>query len=489
MVGNALLAALVVLLIDVLFEGWVQQLFGDPGPLDSQGYATTLFPLWPKLLKSGLFLAVLAITVVKVAIDGRWRDFTTKTELALVALAAVMVVSGLLGGSSPVLIGQALFVYFRGVIVFFAWRALRPTKRQIKPVLLVAGGVAVVNAAIAIVEFAVGRPAFQALGWTDLRWAQLARAHALFNHPNHLGHFLMVVELGLLCWFVTMPRVPKKMWLLFGFLALGMSASQSRESAIGFALGAAVVWWLRRRSVKPVLVALVLVLGFAGMQVLIPKNQATVSDRLAGVFNAISGGKPGAAGKDDPGASKQEIRIVFFKQGAVLLASRPLFGYGVGQFGGTVAFQHDPLWYQKFNFALMHSSADQVDSFWLHLVVETGALGLLAYLIWLWTLISPIVRSKIRDSPLAFWAPAVLVASVLIAVLSPALEDQLYPVLMFTVLGWAWTYRSGTNGVLPDCRTMWQSGAWRAGFQGGDGVVRTLDSEDRAGRYGSLGDC
>ncbi|WP_279579052.1 O-antigen ligase family protein [Fodinicola feengrottensis] len=129
----------------------------------------------------------------------------------------------------------------------------------------------------------------------------------------------------------------RKWWLLFGFLAFGLSATQSRESTIGFVLGAAVMWWFRRGSVKPVVIAAVLVLGFAGLQVAIPKNQATVADRLAGVFNAIGGGKPKPSGKDDPAASRQETRIVFFKQGAGLLVRRPLLGYGVGQFGGTVA--------------------------------------------------------------------------------------------------------------------------------------------------------
>ncbi|WP_344313140.1 O-antigen ligase family protein [Fodinicola feengrottensis] len=456
--GTTLLVLLAALVLDVLFEGWVQQIFGHAGPRDAKGQLTWVLAGWPKTVKSALFLAVLAVTLAKVALDRSWRDFATKTEAALVALAMVMVAAGLFGGCGPVLIGQSLFVYFRGVIVFFAWRALRPTCRQLKPIVIAVGVIAVLNASVAMAEFAFGLPVFRALGWTELTWARLARADGFFNHPNHLGHFLMVVDLGLLCWFMTLERVSRKWWLLFGFLAFGLSATQSRESTIGFVLGAAVMWWFRRGSVKPVVIAAVLVLGFAGLQVAIPKNQATVADRLAGVFNAIGGGKPKPSGKDDPAASRQETRIVFFKQGAGLLVRRPLLGYGVGQFGGTVAYQHDPYWYDTLvdnkldpahpDFPLAGAHPDQVDSFWLHLTVETGLLGLAFYLLWLYFLISPIVRARQRDSLLRSWAPALIAASVVIAVLSPALEDQLYPVLLFTVLGWAWA-APGAGSPLP----------------------------------------
>ncbi|GAA1677047.1 hypothetical protein GCM10009765_27940 [Fodinicola feengrottensis] len=443
------LVLLAALLVDVLFEGWVQQLFGHPGLPNAKGDPTWILADWPKNVKTGLFLLVLGFTVIKVAVDKSWRDFFTKAELALVALGVIMAISGFFGGSGAVLIGQALFVYFRGVIVFFAWRAVRPTTKQLKPILYLVGGIAVLNAGLAIVETLIGYPAYQWLGWTDLTWARINRAHALLNHPNHLGHFLMIVEIGLIAWFSTKDKISKKLWFLFGFLALGMSATQSRESAIGFVLAAVVIWWMRRRPVRPLAIALILVVGFTGLQLLnSTENRVTLEKRILGVLAALHFGA-GSSAEDQPGIPAREIRVLFYQQGAKLFVERPVLGYGVGQFGGTVAFQHDPTWYKKFNFNLYGAKPDQVDSFWLHLAVETGALGVLGYLVWLFFLIAPMVRSRTRGpdvSPYVLWGPPVVVAAVVAAFLSPSLEDQLFPVLFFTVLGLGWSaLRRGDN--------------------------------------------
>ncbi|WP_163512791.1 O-antigen ligase family protein [Fodinicola acaciae] len=445
--STIILVLLGALLVDVLFEGWIQQLFGHAGPIDPKTLQPTwVLADWPKDVKSALFLALLAFTLLKVAIDQSWRDFLTKAELALAALGVIMVASGLLGGSGLTLIGQALFVYFRGVIVFFAWRAVRPTMRQLKPIFYVVGAIAVVNATIAIVESMLGYPIYKLLGWTDLTWANINRAHALLNHPNHLGHFLMVIEIGLMAWFTTRDRISKKHWFLFGLLAWGMAATQSRESAIGFVLGIAVIWWLRRKPVRPLVFGLIVVVLFSGLQlVATPSNVGVLAKRILGVFNAFQT----PSGQETEGTSSREIRVLFYQQGLGLYAKKPVLGYGVGQFGGTVAYQANPKWYEKFNFRLHGAKPDQVDSFWLHLLVETGALGFLAYLIWLFFLVAPMVRSRTRGpdvSPFVLWGPPVVVAAILSAFLSPLLEDQLFPVLLFTVLGLGWsTLRRGDS--------------------------------------------
>jgi hypothetical protein len=54
--------------------------------------------------------------------------------------------------------------------------------------------------------------------------------------------------------------------------------------------------------------------------------------------------------------------------------------------------------------------------------------------------VAPTVRS--RDPVARIYPAALVAAALLIAVLSPSLEDQLFPVLLFTVLGWAWTVRT-----------------------------------------------
>jgi len=502
--GWALLGLVAFLLVEVLFESWVQIRMADRGGVDANGNRIVSLAQWPKTVKNGTYLALLGLTASKIAVDRRWRDFLTKADAALIALAGALVTAGLAGGSPPRLIGEAAFVYLRGVVVFYAWRAADPNWRRIRGVFLGVGALVGVNAVIAIVQTFVGYDSYRALGWVNLSWARLNRAHALLDHPNHLGHVLALTLLGMLAYFVTRPPAAKvgwRWWSVFAGLAVALSATQSRESLIGFVAGTGVIA-LMRRGGWPVLrvasAALLLVVGFATAQIAMsPGNRAELQRRLAGVISAfeVRSGEEGtsycvAGSKNcDAGSPNQipqrEVRVLYAQQGADLWLKRPVLGYGVGQFGGIVATEHDPRWWADPRFGLhgfnMHGfNAQQVDSFWLHLLVETGAVGSLAYLTWLAMLVAPFLALAMRPRagvgglaprappksagrqvspsgsagqpvspgtggpgrrvlhPAAYWAPAAVALGVMIAFFSASLEDPLFPPMLFTVLGVAW---------------------------------------------------
>jgi len=513
----ALLGALTVLFVEVLFEAWVQELLGNR-TVDDEGLPVGDLPGWPKALKNGLLLALVALSAAKITVERRWRDFTTRADVAVVVLAAVMAVAGLLGTSGPTLIGQALFVYLRGAIVFYAVRALAPTWAQVRRVLWVVGGVLAINVAVALVQTVVGRPAYSGLGWVDMTWADISRAHGLLDHPNHLGHVLGLVLIGLVAWMTGLPRVSRGWWIAVVAASAGLAATQSRESMFGVLAAAAVIWFLRRRRGRPasatsepagpggeerapaspgdreerapasaelagnrtsgrspgktaIIVSLVVGVLFAANQLAHPGNLDELIFRIQGVFYATQT----TAGEEDCSefetirectdagvVESREIRLLFFQQGARLLADRPVLGYGVGQFGGIVAEQHDPNWEldPRFpgGFNLYDFEGTTVDSFWLHLVVEVGVLGLLAYLAWLWLIAAPLLgatnrfagrrvwgtRTRAPDEvdertrAVALWGVAAMLFTVLVGVFSPALEDPLFPPLVFAVFGLGW---------------------------------------------------
>jgi hypothetical protein len=461
------------LLIEVLFEAWVQIELA-PIRINDAGKANPDLPEWPKNLKNALYITLALLTLLKVGVERRWREFTTWADLILPVLVVAMVLAGLLGDSPLSLIGEGIFVYFRGVIVFYAWRALNPPWRWVRPVLYTLGGVVAVNAVVAIVQMIVGAEAFVWFGWFDMTWANIYRVHGLLDHPNHLGHVTGLALLGLLAWFATRPKVPLRWWLLFGVLAVSLSATQSRESAVGFFVAAVVIWLLRRSALRTTLTGVIIVAVFVGGQLALRKeNRAELQRRLAGVFSAFevaSGEEPenfcvkGTAECQDPerAVPQREVRVLFAQQGLKLWLHRPVLGYGVGQFGGIVSFKHDPNWPKDPRFVAvlgeggfdLHGFKSQtVDSFWLHLVVETGFLGLLLYLLWLVFLALPLLpklpralRRRIRGptepgSPFSYWAIAALTFGVLVAALSPSLEDPLLPPLLFTIIGLAWVDR------------------------------------------------
>jgi hypothetical protein len=486
----AMVGILALLLVEVLLEAWIQELLGDR-TVDENGLLVGYIPDWPKTLKNALVIGLVLAGALKVSIERRWSEFTTRADVAIAVLAAIMVVAGLLGTSGPVLIGEAIFVYLRGAAVFYAVRALRPTWEQVRLVLWIVVPVIGLNVVVSAVQMVIGRPAYSGLGWVDLAWADTNRTMGLLDHPNHLGHVLGLVIIGLIAWMSGLPTVSRGWWLALGVAALGLAGTQSRESLLGVLAAAALIWFLRqggaaserRRGVgRTILISsAVIVVLFGGYLVARPGNFSEFAARLTGIFSAVDT-PPGTedcaefetnrecveAGR----VEKREIRMLFYQQGARLLAERPILGYGVGQFGGIVAEKHDPSWEldPRFpgGFNLYDFDGTTVDSFWLHLVVETGILGLLAYLIWLWLLAVPLVGvtrrfggrriwgargprapTQGRAAAAALWGIGVLVFGVIIAFFAPSLEDALYPPLAFAIIGVAWVLNASAKASSP----------------------------------------
>jgi hypothetical protein len=200
---------------------------------------------------------LVALSAAKISVERRWREFTTRADIALLVLVLVMTVAGLLGTSGPVLIGQAIFVYLRGAIVFYAVRALHPTWGQVRRVMWIVGSVIGLNVLVAVVQMFADRPAYTGLGLVDRTWADIHRATGLLDHPNHLGHVLGLVLIGLLAFVTGLPRLTRDdpaparkqrrlWWAAIAVAALGLAATQSRESMLATLAAGALIWWLRR---------------------------------------------------------------------------------------------------------------------------------------------------------------------------------------------------------------------------------------------------
>jgi O-Antigen ligase len=429
----ALAGSLALLLCEALVDEWAVQL------LDSQA---------PKVAKNALALFVFGLSVVLVVLERSWREFRSVADLAILALGAVIVLSAVANWIDPVLAAKALYVYLRGAIVFYAIRVLRPTSAWQARMLWVVGAWAVLNAIVAVAQVVLGPQAYTVLGWHDLTTAEVRRGQGFFAHPNDLGHLL---GLSILVTFALAPAA--KRWVLMAVLGAGLAATQSRESLLGVLLGLAIIGVHKRigwRNLTVVTGAVVLAATIP--LVTMAQARTEVWRRSSGVAAALGlphwepaqdaalplcgrsqsppvrGGGPGSPCRRAEPA--QEIRIVYARQGLALLAEKPLLGYGPGTFGGIVALEADPGWntHPRFGasgFDLHGFHGKTVDSFWLHLLVEVGIVGVLAYLGWLWA-------ATVRGPDSLGWALTGFAA--VVAVFSPALEGPLVPPLLFAAL-------------------------------------------------------
>lgn len=492
--GVAIFVVLGTLLAEVLIEGWLVTRLGHPGPLDEDNLPTVVTADWPKTLKSGLYFLLLGLTVAKFALDRSWYRLKTRADIALVVLAIIMAIAGYVGGSSSVLIGQALFVYFRGVIVFYALRAVNPGWRAVRPFAWIGGTIIAVSSFIALTQFLIGEPAYTWLGWVDMKWAGENRAQGIFDHPNDLGHIAGFMVLGLLSWFVTAEKVKRRWWALFVLIALALAVAQSRQSTVAVIAGIAVIAIIRRAQWKRLIAGGAIVVMLSAVPVIFSAEaRDNLAYRFGGLFNAFHMSGKKDSKKDcanNPACSGQdgEIRVLFTKQGVKLWAARPVLGYGVGQFGGIVAVKNDPNWnldprFQEIlgpdGFYLFGFKSTSVDVFWLHLLVEVGALGVLAYLVWMYLVASPLVRAAwqrgrkmggVRGSPgtgaILLWATSVFVFAMLVAAWSPSLEDPLFPALLFAVLGFGWALLANESKQEPDAAAKGDEDTVRAGEAG-----------------------
>ena len=449
-------AAVTVLLLDVLVEAWSDTLFGHG---------------WIKTAKNVLYLVVLVLTVVAARPHRRWREFTRPADLALIVLIGGLLVSAAWGGVSPTIAGLAGFVYLRGAIVFYAVRVLPANDRWATLLARLALGWAALNAVVALIQVAVGPVAYTALGWRDLEMARIHRAQGLFAHPNDLGQFLGLTIIGLAAWMTGRPR-SYPLWTLVALLGLGLAATESRESLIGVAAGLVVLAALARLPWRPVVAALVAVGLLAAIPVLaVPGVRSEVARRAAGL--GVSLGLPVPSPPVDLGlpicgppppvhtgagsacrhvGGDEEIRVVFARQAAPLWLARPVLGYGPGTFGGVVALETDPGWNRNprlgpAGFDLRGFSGKTVDSFWLHLIIELGTVGLIAYLLWLWLLVRPLLPA--RTDPFVQCGVASVAFVVVIGVFSLSPEGPFVPALLFAALGFAWKRGAAEDGPDP----------------------------------------
>src|SRR6185369_16881311 len=113
------------------------------------------------------------------------------------------------------------------------------------------------NVLVALVQMFADQPAYTGLGLVDRTWADIHRATGLLDHPNHLGHVLGLVLIGLLAWLMGQPRLApdadpaarkerRLWWLAIGVAAVGLAATQSRESMLATLAAGVVIWFLRR---------------------------------------------------------------------------------------------------------------------------------------------------------------------------------------------------------------------------------------------------
>lgn len=232
------------------------------------------------------------------------------------------------------------------------------------------------------------------------------RVYSIIGSPNILGS-LMVLLIPVS---VSLVYFEKKLLkkVLFSLIALSMVAclvfTSSRGAWVGFVIAIVVFALIAdRKLLIPLFVCSLVVLLF------VPSVRDRISYMLSPQYIASSqtGGRLGRAA-----------------QGIELLKQNLLMGVGFGRFGGAVAINNKI------------PNAFYSDNYYLKVVVETGILGLSAFLLMLYNVVAWSLRAihSLKESPYRYLCQGIL--SGLCGVMVHCLFENIFEYTAMTVYFW-----------------------------------------------------
>lgn len=361
------------------------------------------------LLSEALLLAVGSALLAQAARRSSLRAAidhpTVRMTLVFVVLATISaIVNAVPAGQALAGIGFTV----DAVAVFVLARLVGFGARQALVAIGVLVGLVVVGAAVAVLQAALS-PHLLGLSALRGRFGELYRLAGFFGDPNTFAAFLSA-SIPFALFGATGLRTTRgrRIALAAGFLlVLALWLSFSRGGWLGavggFAIAALII------DHRPIRIGAMVVAVALAVALVMPRNLLCPTceegpDLLGSTF-----GRLGTVG------GGEDLRVLFILNGLPIVKDNPILGVGPGMYGGAAADIYGTPVYARYGTDELFANPTQrtVDDFWLHLGVESGLLGLAAYLAMIGTALAPIVRGARR----ADWGRRVALAGIAGAVI------------------------------------------------------------------------
>ena len=326
-------------------------------------------------LSEALLLTVAVILAGRAWIEGRLiAVFRHPVTLALVAFTAIAALSAAVNGVPPHVALIGIVFTIDAAALFFLPLLVGFSLRQALAAIGIIGGIVTVAAVLAIGQALLAPRLFGMVPYRG-RFGEEVRLASIFGDPNVLGAFLVfTIPFAL----VAAARLSDRRlrWLAGGIgfvLLLALWLSFSRGSWIALVVGVGMMLAIvDRRALVIGLLAAVLSFGTA---IYMPRNLMVPDQPRPNIVDSTRD-RIGAIGVGG------DLRTLFVLQSIPIIRDHPLIGVGPGRFGGAVAHTFPTPLYDEYGFRPLFWNPAQrtVDNFWLHLLVETGILGVAAFL-------------------------------------------------------------------------------------------------------------
>jgi O-antigen ligase len=339
------------------------------------------------LLSEALLLAVGSALLVQAARANSLRAAlnhpTVRMTLLFVVLAAISaVVNAVPAGQALAGIGFTI----DAVALFLLARVVGFGTRQATIAIGVLLGLIVAGALVAVAQ-AVLSPHLFGLSVLRGRFGELYRLAAFFGDPNTFAAFLSAsVPFALFGATGLRTTQGRRIALAVAFvLVLALWLSFSRGGWLGAVVGlgaAALIVDHRALRIGALVVVVALLVALVMPRNLLCSECEDRPDLLGSTF-----GRVGTVG------GGEDLRVLFILNGLPIVADHPALGVGPGRYGGAAADIFGTPVYARYGTDELFANPTQrtVDDFWLHLLVESGVFGLLAYLAMVGAALRPIL--------------------------------------------------------------------------------------------------
>jgi O-antigen ligase len=325
---------------------------------------------------------------------------------ALAAFVGICGISAVLNGVPPLVAAAGIAFTVEAAALFVLPRVMGFATRE---GLMAALGLTALAATAAVL--ALGQvlldPGF--LGFESItgRFAEGNRIAAFLVNPNMLGVVLAIGTPFPLMASVRAPR-PRTRWaarVVTFVIVLALFYTFSRGAWLGLALAMlGVGLLLDRRALAMLLLTAVLAYGAA---LILPRHILSAEPDPGFDIGAAT------AGRFDSIGTGNDLRVLFLQNAAPIIADHPVLGAGPGRYGGSVAARLGSPLYGEYTDGRVPVDRT-VDNFWLHLLAETGVVGVLLFGgALLLALRELIVAARRRQG----WDRALLATGVVIAVI------------------------------------------------------------------------
>jgi O-antigen ligase len=350
----------------------------------------------------------------------------------LAIFAGLGVVSAIVNQVPPAVAVAGLLFTLDAAVLFFLPRMEGYTNPEKFSTMKVVAIAVAVTAAVAIGQ-ALLSP--DLLGITPVigRSGEGARVGSLVRDPNILG---TLIGIGLpFTVYASVRAQGRKRWIglvVVVVLLLALLLTYSRGSWLGVFIGFVLVSLVIDRRA---------LIAFAGA-LLVAYVLAIVMPK--GILGGLTSGF-------DPFATTvnrfenipegRDLRTLFILNAIPIVEEHPLLGVGPGNYGGAAAYLFESPIHDEYGTTALLTRQRTVDNFWLHLGVESGVLGTIAFLGTLGVALLAPVRALRRSRGWTFSVPAGVLSATLTVcaatVTTMLLEGNTVAFLFWFLLGLA----------------------------------------------------